>query len=449
MDSLALLACLQPCLSTTTLRHLHLIVLALLSMTGRVTMTGIARWSGDGARYRTIQRFFATLLPWAQIFWLFFCTHHLQPDDVYILAGDEVVVTKAGKKTFGLDRFFSGVLQKVVPGIAFFSLALISTKTRRAFPLSLEQVVRSEEEKAASKAKAAAKKAKSPAAKRKPGRPKGSKNAPKTEASLSPELVRIQSMLQAQLKLIATRVPLVYLTLDGHFGNSPTLQMARGCGLHLISKLRSDAALSFAYDGPYQGRGPRRKYGDKLDVDAIPGQFLRQRSVEDGVESCVYQAELLHKEFTQPLNVVVLVKTNLRTQARAHVLLFSSDLSLGWDKLVEYYSLRFQIEFTFRDAKQHWGLEDFMSVSETGVRNAANLSLLMVSLSAVLVREARESDPQCSVLDLKASFRGSKYVAETIKLLPEKLDEGLVARIVRQVASLGRIHPPSAPLKAA
>src|SRR5213079_1068824 len=101
----------------------------------------------------------------------------------------------------------------------------------------------------------------------------------------------IQTMLQAQLQLIAGRVPLVYLTLDGHFGNSPTLQMVRGCGLQLIWKLRWDAALYFPYDGPYQGRGPRRKYGDKLDVDAVPEQFLRQRHVEDGVETCFYQAE--------------------------------------------------------------------------------------------------------------------------------------------------------------
>jgi putative transposase len=448
-DILALLRCLQPCIPATTVRQLSCITVGMLAMTGRVTMLGIARWTGDGGSYRTIQRFFATVLPWAHLFWLVFHNHHLQDDDVYILAGDEVVVTKSGKQTFGLDRFFSGVLQKAVPGVAFFSLALISTTTRRAFPLRLEQVVRTEAEKAATKAKAAAKKTKPPIAKRKSGRPKGSQNKSKTDLSLSPELQRIQSMLQAQLDLIAGSVPLVYLALDGHFGNSPALQMVRGCGLHLISKLRSDAALYFPYDGPYQGRGPRRKYGAKLNVDAIPEQYLRQRSVDDGMETSVYQAEMLHKEFAQVLNVVMLVKTNLKTQARAHVLLFSSDLGLAFAKVVEYYGLRFQIEFTFRDAKQHWGLEDFMTVSERGVSNAANLSLFMVSLSAVLLRDARESDPQCSVLDLKASYCGSKYVAETLKLLPEKLDEGLIARIVCQVASLGRIHSPGASLKAA
>jgi putative transposase len=448
MDILALLLCLHPCLTTTTLHQLSRIALALLTMTGRVTMTGIARWGGHGTSYRTVQRFFASAISWPQLFWLLFYTHLFDPDDVYILAGDEVVVTKAGKKTFGLDRFFSGLYQQVVPSVAFFSLALISTKTRRAFPLRLEQIVRTETEKAASKAKAA-KKRKQPASKRKPGRPKGSKNSPKTEVSLSPELQRIQLMLQAQLQLSAGSVPIVYLTLDGHFGNSPTLQMVHGCGLQLISKLRSDAALYFPYDGPYQGRGPRRKYGDKLHVDALPAQSLCQRTVEDGLETCLFQVEVLHREFPQPLNVVVLVKTNLKTQARAHVLLFSSDLTLPCDKLVEYYSLRFQIEFTFRDAKQHWGLEDFMTVTASGVSNAANLSLLMVSLSTVLLERMREDEPQCSVLDLKAAYRGSKYVEETLKLLPAKLDESLVISIYRQVTSLGRIHPPIGLRKAA
>src|SRR5215210_1030598 len=132
-DILALLRCLQPSITTTTLRQLSRISFGLLAMTGRVTMRGIARWTGDGASYRTIQRFFATALPWAQLFWLFFRRHLFQADDVYLLAGDEVVVTKAGKATYGLGRFFSSIYQRPVPGLALFSLALVSTKERRAF----------------------------------------------------------------------------------------------------------------------------------------------------------------------------------------------------------------------------------------------------------------------------------------------------------------------------
>jgi putative transposase len=421
----------------------------MLVMTGRVTMLGLSRWTGAGGSYRTVQRFFATALPWAQLLWVFFRQHLLRADDGYLLAGDEVVVTKAGKHTYGLDRFFSSVYQHPVPGLAFFSLALVSTSERRAFPIRLDQVVRTDAEKAASKAKAAAQQTKAAAPKRKPGRPKGSKNKAPPDITLSPELQRIQSMVQAVLQLIAGWLSLTYLVLDGHFGNSAACHLAQQCGLQVISKLRSDAALYEPYAGPYQGRGPRRKYGTKLDYAALPDKYVQHTTVEGPIETRIYQAKVLHKEFPQPLNVVIIEKRNRTTQKHGHVILFSSDLALPAAQVIDYYSLRFQIEFTFRDAKQYWGLEDFMNVKSTAVTNAANLALFMVNLVAVLLRDQRQTDPHCSVLDLKAQCRGYAYVLETIKLLPDQPDEHIMAQLLRQVANLGRIHPAEPHLHAA
>jgi hypothetical protein len=445
MDILALLQCLQPTVTKTTLRQCNRIVLAMLVMTGRVTMLGLSRWAGTGGSYRTIQRFFATALPWATLFWVFFRHHLYRAAEVYLLVGDEVVATKAGKHTYGLDRFFASLYGKPVPGLAFFTLALVSVQARRAFPLRVEQVVRSDAEKATSKAKAASQKAKAPCAQRRPGRPKGSTNTSKADGTFTPELLRITGWLEALLHLIAGVVSLTYLVLDGHFGNHNALQMARQHNLHLISKLRCDAALYFPYTGPYAGRGPHRKYGDKVDYDDIPLPYLKETTVEGQIKTCVYQMQLLHKEFAQPLNVVIIVKTNLRTQARAHVILFSSDLALAYAPLVDYYGLRFQVEFNFRDAKQYWGLEDFMNVTPMGVTNAANLSLFMVNVAYRLRADSHPRDPAYSVLDLKADCRGSKYVEETIKMLPEKPEPILLAKIRNQVAGLGRIHaaPPS------
>jgi putative transposase len=440
IDILALLQCLQPILTKTTVRQMRRILFAMLAMTGRVTMLGISRWAGQGGSYRTVQRFFYTVIPWAQVFWSFFGRHVLCQDDVYLLAGDECVVTKSGKHTFGLDRFFSSLYGKPIPGLSFFTLSPVSTRERRSFPIQVEQAVRTQAAKAAQHAKTKVQKPKQPAQKRKPGRPKGSKNKNKAGVSLTPELLRIQAMVQAQLQLIGGLIPLADLVLDGHFGNNNALQMARQCGLHLISKLRHDAALYFPYDGPYSGHGPRRKYGARLDCRNIPDRYLKQTSVEEHMETRMYQAQMLHKEFSQPLNVVIIVKTNLRTGARAHVILFSSDLALPYDKLIDYYCLRFQIEFNFRDAKQYWGLEDFMNVSETAVTNAANLSLFMVNFAYCLLHDFRQSDPHCSVLDLKAHFRAYKYLEETLKMLPEMPEPIFVKHIFSNVACLGRIH---------
>ena len=109
LDSSALLRCLAPALTTTPLRQCNRIVRAILAMTGRVTMRGIARWTGAGGSYRTVQRFFASTLPWASLFWLLFRAHLFRRTDVYLLGGDETVVTKAGKHTHGLDRFFASL----------------------------------------------------------------------------------------------------------------------------------------------------------------------------------------------------------------------------------------------------------------------------------------------------------------------------------------------------
>ena len=440
MDILALLHCLQPYVSATTLRQCGRIVRALLVMTGRITMLGMSRWAGKGGSYRTIQRFFATVIPWGLLFWVFFRHHLYCPGDVYLVAGDDVIVTKAGTCTHGLDRFFASLYGKPVPGLAFFTLSLVSIQARRAFPMRVEQVVRSEAEQAASKAKAAAKQPKAPGAKRRPGRPQGSSNKKKAPVTLTPELVRIKAMVDALRHLIAGLLPLTSLLLDGHCGHANALHMTRQANLHLISKLRCDAALYVPYTGPYAGRGPRRQYGHKIDYDNLPGQYLKETTVEGHIETCVYQAQLLHKEFPQPLHVVIIAKTNLRTQARAHVVLFSSDLDLAYTPLIDYYGLRFQIEFNFRDTKQYWGLEDFMNVTPTGVTNAANLSLFMVNVAYRLRADVHPHDPDYSVLDLKADCRASKYVEETIKMLPEKPEPVLLRQILHKVAGLGRIH---------
>ncbi len=441
MNILALLQCIQPELSKTDLRRMARIIQAMLSMSGRVTMLGLSRWAGKGGSYRTVQRFFDTVISWPKVFCNFFVRHLYRSGGEYILVGDESVVTKSGKETHGLNYFFSGLLNKVVKGISIFSLSLVSVEERRSYPLRVEQVIRSEAEKAAAKERKQKQAKKDKATpKKNPGRPKGSRNRDKTQVELTPELKRIQEMVKKQLKMLRDWLIIRYLVLDGHFGNNNALQMALQCDLQLISKLRYDAALSFVYDGEQKRTGPRKKYGQKINYRNIPNQYLVKKSITDGIETRIYQAQMLHHEFAQILNVVIITKTNLKTGAFANVNLFSSDLVLSYEKIIDFYSLRFQIEFNFRDAKQYWGLEDFMNVNEVPLTNAINLSLFMVNLSQVLLRQFRQTHPDGSILDLMAYFRAAIYFEETIKMLPQKPEPILLEQIFGQVATLGCIH---------
>jgi putative transposase len=437
-DIIAVLQCLDQSLSKTAWRQLACIVPAMLAMSGRVTMLGISRWAGEGGSYRTVQRFFNRVIAWSKVQWLFIWHHLLDPEDTILIAGDETVVTKSGHKTYGLDRFFSSLYGKPVPGIAFFALSLISVKHRVSHPVMMEQVIKPEPEKQEPKPSRSAKK--QDTKKRRPGRPKGSKNKNRRDVELSPYLLQIQGMLHSLLRLVGADIQPIYCVLDGAFGNNYALQMVRQCSLQLISKLRCNAALYFPYQGPQKKFGPRRKYGDKLNYACIPDQYLKASSLEDGVQTRIYQMTMWHKLFADPLNLVIIVKTNLETRARAHVVLFSSDLDLAYDQLIDYYRLRFQIEFNFRDAKQFWGLEDFMNIKPIPVYNGANLAMFMVNVSQALIRQFQPACPTFSVNDLKAHFRGRKYVTETLKLLPQTPEPISIDQLFAHVLAIGSVN---------
>ena len=431
LDIMVVLACLSQCVEPTPLCQLGRVIEALLSISGRVTMKGLSRWSSKGGSYRTIQRLFHTPLNWLQLNWILIRHHLWDADDVALMSGDHVVVTKSGKTTHGLDRFFSSLYGKAVPGLCFLSLSLLSVKHRTSYPMVTEQVNKLSEPSLQEPTK------KSGGAR---GRPKGSKNRNRREVELSPSLCFIQDHIKKLLKEIGDTFKVVYFVFDGELGHHDALQMARQVNLHLISKLRYNSALYIPYDGPYSGRGPRRKYGPKLDYKNLPSEYLKATSIDKDIVTQIYQMSLWHKKFADLLNIVVIVKTNLKTNKTAHVVLFSSDLELGYAHMIDYYRLRFQLEFNFRDAKQYWGLEDFMSVKERPVYNSANLAMFMVNVSHALIRPMREEWPAFSVNDLKAWFRGRKYATELLKLLPESLGSIFMDQVVAQMAELGRVN---------
>lgn len=164
-----------------------------------------------------------------------------------------------------------------------------------------------------------------------------------------------------------------------------------------------------------------------------------------------------HKDFADVLNIVILVKTHRVTKRRGHVILLCSDLELAALTMIDYYSLRFQIEFEFRDAKQHFGLSDFVCVNQASVQNAVGLSFFLGNLSRHLLDGLQESFPEAGVIDLKSYYRGRRYATETLKCLPSALKcfpdfaDGIdcarlmsqMETVLDQVCRLGLIHPES------
>jgi len=142
------------------------------------------------------------------------------------LAGDEVVETKAGKKTYGVGRFYSGLAQRVIRGISVVALSLVDVENRQSYPLYVQQIM----------PKAEPESGPLPQPKRPRGRPKGSKNHAKPETGLSPLLQLLGAMLTT-LHLQLTYLQVKHIVLHGYFGNYPSIWLVQQMGLHIISKM--------------------------------------------------------------------------------------------------------------------------------------------------------------------------------------------------------------------
>ena len=114
-EIITILEAISPALSAGELKHFRIMIEAIISMTGRVTMLGISRWTEQGGSYRTVQRFFQGNYQWSKLRWLLI-KQHLGTSliGVWILIGDEVVITKSGKETHGLGKFYSSIQNQPV-----------------------------------------------------------------------------------------------------------------------------------------------------------------------------------------------------------------------------------------------------------------------------------------------------------------------------------------------
>ena len=80
--------------------------------------------------------------------------------------------------------------------------------------------------------------------------------------------------------------------------------------------------------------------------------------------------------------------------------------------------------------KRHFQLEN---VNNIPINTAVNLSMIMVNVSAKLMNTHRCKNTRYSVLELKAHYRGLKYLHETLKILPQKPESIVIQHINEQL----------------
>ena len=256
-------------------------------------MKNISRWSGKGASYRSIQRFFSNPTNWLELNLLLFVNLYVIDFDRerYILSLDEVVEDKAGKYTHGINWFYSSICGKVIRSISCHVISIIDTTREQSFVLAHKQTVKEEPLKK-EKSKAAwnrteEKEATKP--KGKVGRPKGSKNKQNVKKTglLYESFEWLLKKVTGELSLVGMSVR--YVVGDGAYGNKTCCLIAKEFGLELISKLNRNTGLYLPYGGTYSGKGRPKKYGKKVDYKKLPKKYLVNTESSDGFLTKIYQ----------------------------------------------------------------------------------------------------------------------------------------------------------------
>jgi putative transposase len=431
--------------SATNLQHFAIIIDSILGISNSVTTLSVARYSS--LSYRTVQRFYALKdINWLLVNLFLFKHFIYKKDKKYLLAADETVKGKAGKQTHGLGRFYSSMAKQVIRSVSFLAISIVDVEKEESYILGCKQLIVNNLEKFNTnpKKKNKSKKKSKPTPK---GRPKGSKNKVKTEpeATSYQVLKTLLDLVQSQLKTFLPELNCFHLVLDGFYGHEDYLLLASKHGLNIISKFKTNAHLILPYQGEQSGIGRPKTLGDKVNLDQIDEQYYVStiQDKDSNVSTKIYQLEAFTPKMSGlKLNIVLMIHTHLITQKVSRNVLFTNDLTLDPLKVIKYYSLRFQIEFDFRDAKQFYGLSDFKNYKETQVTNAVNIAFTMTLIGKLVLEKykLKLGCPNMGIIDLKTVFRTQKCAEILLNNINADPDEFLSSSQFLKIARLEAIH---------
>lgn len=84
------------------------------------------------------------------------------------------------------------------------------------------------------------------------------------------------------------------------------------------------------------------------------------------------------------LKVVTIQKTNPQTKKVTQSIIFTEDIHLPTLKIIQYYSLRLQIEFDFKDTKKFFELAHFKNYKKKQLTTSVNIAFTIKLVAQVL-----------------------------------------------------------------
>jgi hypothetical protein len=367
-----------------------------LAMNCRYVFTNMQRW---GARTeKSYRQMFSTLFDWFGFNYALVQRHCSKE---LIAVFDPSYISKSGKRTYGIGTFWSGASSKALKGLEVGCLAFIDVANATAMPAIVEQTPS----------------------------PKALKENGKT---LIHHYVSIIEKYIDKIKVLTS-----YLVVDGYFMKQEFIKPLLKKGLHLITKVRKDANLKYLYKGKQKGgKGRPKLYDGKVNIHAIDKRKIK----------CCYKDEDKHLYvavlYCVQLKMSVLAAFIYYTNRQLPEIIIATDTTMDAISMCRYYSLRFQIEFLIRDAKQYTGLQHCQARSERKLFTHFNLAMSTVAVAkaAYYLSLPKQKRGSFSMADIKMKHMNELITNQIFQNLEINLNDEKIIPLYHQCLSFGRLR---------
>lgn len=328
-----------------------------LTHTGRLNFTQMAR-CGRSCESRFRQNFRKSFD------WLSFNRSFLESTKGHriAIAIDPCYIAKSGKKTPGVDWFWSGCAAAMKKGLEILGMSIVDADAKDSVFLKAEQTFTD----------------------KKRGRKPRSTWGMKDPNSLTGWYLR---MLQHNCRQLLSICNLI--VADAYFSKESFVSGVKSLGFNLISRFRDDVNLKYLYSGPKTGkRGRPQKFVGKVDINNLDMSiFSVDYTAEGKLAYKMYTAVVWAVSLAREVRVVIVDYLDSDKKRQTRKIFFSTDTSISARDIFDIYRTRFQLEFVFRDAKQFTGLTHCQARNKEALSFAFNASLTSVNLARAFARQ--------------------------------------------------------------
>ena len=242
----------------------------------------------------------------------------------WAIAIDPSYISKAGKKTPHIGRFWSGCAQSVKHGLEIMGIGLVDIDAKDCMMLRVHQSLNNKELSLRNK-------------------------------TMVDFYISVIKRYRKELLKLSTLI-----VADAYFSTSTFVNGIKKEGFSLISRFRVNACLFYVYAGPRTGKRGRPKTKDgKIDMKNLDLTRMEKMEMKD-IEGTAYTLIAYSKALKCKVRLVIWQIPNGKKK-----LFFSTDTS--GEEVLLYYRTWFQIEFYFKWIKQHLHIKSFYGTSENAI----------------------------------------------------------------------------------